>query len=118
MRPGESEVGEKSVAHEVFDDTPELPNELSGRVQKVFEDNMECFGNKIEELVYANEEKGMALGRENKVEFITLPPKELEKVYAVADNTIREQMKELDAKGLPGTAVYEDMRRLIKEYSK
>jgi TRAP-type C4-dicarboxylate transport system substrate-binding protein len=91
---------------------------LPADIQKVFVDNIEWYGNKIEELVFANTDKGIALGKENNVEFIKLAPEELEKVYAVADSTIREQMKELDDAGLPGTAVYEDMRRLIKEYSK
>ncbi|MCG6911442.1 MAG: TRAP transporter substrate-binding protein DctP [Deltaproteobacteria bacterium] len=92
-------------------------NKLPKDIQKVFEDNVEWFGLKVEELVFANEETGIKLAKENQVEFIKLPPAELEKVYAVVDSTILEQMQKLDDKGLPGTAVYREIRQRIKEYS-
>jgi TRAP-type C4-dicarboxylate transport system substrate-binding protein len=90
-------------------------DQLPKDIQKVFEDNIEWYGLKVEELVFAGEDKGIELAKENKVEFIKLPPAELDKIYDVVNNVILEQMKELDAKGLPGTDVYKDMRRLIKE---
>jgi len=93
-------------------------NKLPKDVQKVFEDNIEWLGLKVEELVFGGNEAALELARENNVEFIKLPPKELEKVYKVVDSTILAQMAKLDAKGLPGTAVYKDIRRLIKKYSK
>lgn len=93
-------------------------NKLPKDVQKVFEDNIEWFGLKVEELIFPGEEAGIKLAKENNVEFLKLPPKELEKVYKVVDGTILAQMAKLDAKGLPGTAVYKDIRRLIKEYEK
>ena len=93
-------------------------NKMPKDIQKVFEDNIEWFGLKVEELVFPGEESGIKLAKEHGVEFIKLPPAELEKVYAEADKVILEQMASLDAKGLPGTAVYKDIRRLIKEYSK
>jgi TRAP-type C4-dicarboxylate transport system substrate-binding protein len=92
-------------------------NKLPEDIQKVFEDNVEWFGLKIEELVFANEEKGINLAKEQGVEFMKLPPEELNKVYAVAESTILGEMAQLDAKGLPGTEVYKEMRRLIKAYS-
>jgi TRAP-type C4-dicarboxylate transport system substrate-binding protein len=93
-------------------------NKLPKDIQKIFEDNVEWFGLKVEELVFANEEKGIELAKKNKVDFIKLPPEELDKVYAVVDETITEKMAGLDAKGLPGTDVYKEIRRLIKEGSK
>jgi len=93
-------------------------NKLPKDVQKVFEDNIEWFGLKVEELVYGGNEAALKLARENNVEFIKLPPKELEKIYKVVDSTILAQMAKVDAKGLPGTAVYKDIRRLIKKYGK
>lgn len=92
-------------------------NKLPKDIQKVFEDNVEWFGLKVEELVFANEETGINLAKENNVEFIKLPPAELDKVYAVVDSTILEQMRKLDEKGLPGTEVYREIRQRIKEYS-
>ena len=93
-------------------------NKLPKDVQKVFEDNIEWLGLKVEELVYGGNESALKFARENNVQFIKLPPKELEKVYNVVDSTILSQMAKVDAKGLPGTAVYKDIRRLIKKYEK
>ena len=93
-------------------------NKLPKDIQKVFEDNVEWFGLKVEELVFANEETGINLAKKHKVEFIKLPPEELDKVYAVVDSTIGKKMAGLDAKGMPGTDVYKEIRRLIKEGSK
>jgi TRAP-type C4-dicarboxylate transport system substrate-binding protein len=92
-------------------------NKLPKDIQKVFEDNVEWFGLKVEELVFANEDTGINLAKENKVEFIHLSPAELDKVYAVVDSTILEQMADLDGKGLPGTDIYKEIRQLIKVYS-
>jgi len=50
------------------------------------------------------------------VEFITLSAEDLATVYAAADTVIRAEMAKLDAKGISGTALYEEIRRLIKEY--
>lgn len=93
-------------------------NKLPKDIQQVFLDNIEWYGLKVEELVFAGEDKGIEMAKENKVEFIKLPKEELDKVYAVVDSAIIEQMKELDAKGLPGTDVYKEMRRLISEAGK
>jgi TRAP-type C4-dicarboxylate transport system substrate-binding protein len=91
-------------------------NKLPKDIQKVFEDNVEWYGQKAEELVFAVEDKVMDFAKDNHVEFIKLPSAELDKVYAVVEATILEKMATLDAKGLPGTEVYQEMRRLIKAY--
>jgi TRAP-type C4-dicarboxylate transport system substrate-binding protein len=93
-------------------------DKLPKDIQQVFLDNMEWFGNHIEELVFAGEAQGIALAKENKVEFLTLPAAELDKIYGIVEATILEQMADLDSKGLDGTAVYKFMRSKIKEYSK
>lgn len=92
-------------------------NKLPADVQKVFDDNVEWFGLRIEELTFAANQPGIDLAKENGVEFITLSAADLEKIYAAADTVIREEMAAIDAKGLNGTAIYEEIRRLIKEYS-
>lgn len=93
-------------------------NKLPKDIQKVFEDNIDWYGEKVEELVFAGEDQGIQLAKENKVQFMKLPPQEVDKIYDVVNSAILEQMKELDGKGLPGTEVYKDMRSLIKKYSK
>lgn len=92
-------------------------NKLPQDIRKVFEDNIEWFGQKVEELVFANEEVGLKLAKEQGVEFINLPPEELAKIHAVVDKITLEEMAQVDAKGLPGTEVYKEIRRLLKQYS-
>ncbi|MFC1535375.1 TRAP transporter substrate-binding protein DctP, partial [Thermodesulfobacteriota bacterium] len=93
-------------------------NKLPKDIQKVFEDNIEWLGLKVEELVYGAEDAGSKLAKEHGVEFINLPPEELGKIHAVIERTILGQMAKLDAKGLPGTEVYREIRSLIKKYGK
>ena len=83
----------------------------------MFEDNIEWFGLKVAELAWGAEAGGIALAEAEGVEFITLSEADLEEIYAAADAVIRAEMAELDAMGLPGTEVYEEIRRLIEEYS-
>lgn len=91
---------------------------LPKNIQKLFDDNLDWFSNRIEELVYAGTDEGLKLAKENNVVFSKMPRSELNKVYAVVDKTVREKMKELDEKGLEGTKVYNEIRRLIKVYGK
>ena len=51
-------------------------------------------------------------------EFIELAPEELNQLYGLYDTVMREEAARLDAKGLPGTKIYEEVRRLIEEYGK
>lgn len=89
-------------------------NNLPADIQKVFEDNIEWFGNKIEEMVFEVESKAIDYAKTNNVEFLKLSDTDLKKVYNIVDSTVRTQMKKLDDKGLPGTQVYEDIRNQIK----
>lgn len=92
-------------------------NKLPADVQKVFENNVDWFGRRIEDLVFAGEAEGIDFAKENKVEFIKLPQKDLDQVYATVDKIIGEEMAKLDAKGLPGTAVYKEIRSLVEKKS-
>jgi TRAP-type C4-dicarboxylate transport system substrate-binding protein len=91
-------------------------NSLPPEIQKVFEDNIEWYGLKNEELVAAQTDEAIELGKTNGVEFIVPTDDEVKEIYAETDKLCRESMGALDAEGLPGTAVYEDIRRLITEY--
>jgi len=90
-------------------------NRLPPDIQQLFLDNREWYGNRIEELLYAKNDAGIAFGKERGVQFTTLSDVELEKVYAIVDRTIRAEMANLDAKGLQGTEVYEYIRGKIGE---
>jgi len=92
-------------------------NDLPPEFQKVIDDNVDWFGLRVADLTYAADIEGIAELEANGVEFINLSPLDLAFVYAAADTTIREEMAELDAQGLPGTAVYNEICALIKKYS-
>lgn len=91
-------------------------NSLPPEVQKVFEDNIEWFGLKCEELLRAQDEAAVGLAKQNGVEFIQPAQADVQKVYDVVDRITREQMSALDAEGMPGTQVYDDIRALITKY--
>lgn len=91
-------------------------NSLPPDVQQVFEDNVEWFGLKLEEMLRAQEEEALALADENDVEVIRPSEGEVEEIYDEVDRLQREKMAQLDEQGLPGTEVYEEIRRLIEEY--
>ena len=52
------------------------------------------------------------------ITFIELPPSEIEDFNALTDEEALKTAKELDAKGLPGTKMFQEVKRLIKEYGK
>ena len=91
-------------------------NSLPPDIQKVFEDNIEWYGLRNEELVGAQTTEAIEMGKQNGVEFIVPTDDEVKEVYAEVDKLCRKSMGALDADGLPGTAVYEDIRRLLEEY--
>lgn len=93
-------------------------NSLPPDVQKVFEDNIEWWGKEIQSELYRADDVGIKLAQENKVEFIELSQAELDKYYSTVDKVVLEEMAKLDAKGIPGTEIYKEVRRLIGEYSK
>lgn len=91
-------------------------NKLPHDIQKVFEQNVDWFNRRIAELGWEKEEIGKAEGKKYGVEFIKFPKGDLEKIYSFVDRIVRAEMAKIDAKGLPGTAVYEEIRSLIKKY--
>ncbi len=93
-------------------------NKLPPDIKKVFEDNIEYWGSETDKAELAADDVGTAYGKKMGVEFIKLSPSELGKFYAAMQKQAIIQAKALDAKGLPGTKIYNDAQRLIKLYSK
>ncbi len=91
-------------------------NKLPPDIQRVFEQNIDWFNRKIAELGWEKEEVGKAEGKKYGMEFIKLQKGDLEKIYSFVDRIVRAEMAKLDAKGLSGTTVYEEIRKLIKKY--
>jgi len=93
-------------------------NKLPPDIQEIFENNRGFWEAKIEEAMLKADDAGIAFGKEQGVEFITLPPEELDKVYEALTAIVLTRFTNLDAKGLPGTDIAKEARRLIEEYSK
>jgi TRAP-type C4-dicarboxylate transport system substrate-binding protein len=92
-------------------------NSLPSDIQQVFDDNVDYWTICESELAIEADEKGIAAANEEGVEFITLTPEELDKYNAAIETTIEEEMARLDAMGLPGTEINNEIRRLVKEYN-
>ena len=93
-------------------------NSLPPDIQKVFVDNIRWFSEKISELTFAVEDEGVAFAKQLGVEFITLPKEDLNKIYGEVDKLVKSEMQKIDAKGIPGTAVYTDLRALVDKYNR
>jgi TRAP-type C4-dicarboxylate transport system substrate-binding protein len=87
-------------------------------IQKVFNDNIEWWGIENDKEFEATHVAGAAFGKQNGVEFITLPKEELAKFNAAFTSTANKLAKDLDAKGLPGTKIYQEAQNLVKKYNK
>jgi TRAP-type C4-dicarboxylate transport system substrate-binding protein len=87
-------------------------------IQKIFNDNIEWWGQENDRLFEQTHKDGVEFGKQQKVEFITLPKAELAKFYAAFSGSADKIAKELDAKGLPGTKIYQEAQALVKKYSK
>ena len=93
-------------------------NKLPPDIKKVFEDNIEFWGLGTDKEFEKTDEEGMAYGKKLGVEVLPMPKEEMAKIYAVMREKATKQAQDLDAKGLPGTKIFQEAQRLIQQYSK
>ena len=87
-------------------------NSLPPKVQKAF-DNSIAFWSEEDNIARERvNQEGVAVSEANGVEFITLSPADLAELYSIMDTVCRSEAAKLDAEGSPGTAIYEEVRRL------
>jgi TRAP-type C4-dicarboxylate transport system substrate-binding protein len=92
-------------------------NSLPPDIQEVFENNMKVWS--LEQIWEVNREKergidfAMGLGHE----FLHLSPEELNTWYDLLKANALEQVAKIEAKGVPGNAMFNDARSLIEKYS-
>jgi len=87
-------------------------------IQKIFNDNIGYWGIENDGFFEQMHKEGYEFGKQQKVEFITLPKEELAKFYGAFAISAAAKAKELDAKGLPGTKIYQEAQALVKKYNK
>jgi TRAP-type C4-dicarboxylate transport system substrate-binding protein len=87
-------------------------NKLPADIKKVIDQNVEWYGDEADKDCMLNEQGGVEFGKQHGVEFIEL---------ARADKTKFDEMvyqealiiaKRMDEKGLPGTKILEEIKRL------
>ncbi|MGB9919433.1 MAG: TRAP transporter substrate-binding protein DctP [Moorellales bacterium] len=81
-------------------------------IQKIFEDNIEFWSNEDKKWRAAVDDEGIAFGKAQGVEFIELSPADQQKLEEVVGNVMKKEAEKLDALGLPGTAIFQEVRRI------
>lgn len=91
---------------------------LPADVQKVFDANRDWFGDTIFAEQKKPEEDGKADAVKVGVQFVKMDAAGLKKYSDTLDAENLVECKSLDAKGLPATKIYQETRRLVKQYNK
>lgn len=92
-------------------------NSLPAEIQQVFEDNVDFWTLQLDNSIQNVDQEGIDYATSLGNEFIELPPEDLQEFYRVWEVEARKGAEALDALGLPGTAIFEEVRRLIELYS-
>jgi TRAP-type C4-dicarboxylate transport system substrate-binding protein len=85
-------------------------------IQKVFEDNIEWWGLKIEEELFKAEAASIDYARKEGVTFSTLPPDQMNRFLKILGDAVNREAEKLDAEGIPATGIHNEIQRLIAEY--
>ena len=93
-------------------------NSLPPDIKKVFEDNIDWYGQETDAEFDRRNEHAIESGKKLGVEFIPISKEEMAKFYAPMKKYALIEAQGLDAKGLPGTKILNETQRLIKLYSK
>jgi len=86
-------------------------------IQKVFEANKDFWSLETYREAIKPDDEGLALAKKAGVQFVQMDKAGIQKYEDTfeAENLI--EAKALDAKGLPGTKIYQEIRRLVKQYN-
>ena len=92
-------------------------NKLPPDIQKYFDANGEWWALASSQANDKAEAEGLELAKKAGVKFIQLPEADVQKFHASFQAQQIKEAKDLDAKGFPGTKMYEEIQRLQKLYS-
>ena len=93
-------------------------NSLPPDIQKVFEDNVDWWGYEMQKILEDADEDGIRFAKSQGAEFIELSNADLKAYYDLLEVVAKKEAADLDAKGLPGTEIFQETRRLINLYSR
>jgi TRAP-type C4-dicarboxylate transport system substrate-binding protein len=89
-------------------------NSLPPDIQKIFDDNMLWWGEKVDEVTAEAAKESVQWGKDNGVTFLELSQEEIQKMYDIIDATLIEEVDKLnlEAKGLPAVDIIKEAFRL------
>ena len=93
-------------------------NRLPADLQKAIEDAIHWRTTEITKFDYGEEKKAIDYAKSKNHTFTYLTPEEIKLWEDVAKAAHEEWIKTANAKGLPGSKIYEGVKQIIKEYSK
>jgi TRAP-type C4-dicarboxylate transport system substrate-binding protein len=98
---------------------PNVYNNLPPNIQKIFNDTAHIFADRFMELSIIDDERGIEQAKKAGKTFIYLSKEEIAPWREIVTKTVHAKwIRDANAKGLPGEAVYNEMMRLIQESQK
>jgi TRAP-type C4-dicarboxylate transport system substrate-binding protein len=91
---------------------------LPADIQKIFDASINWYGETILSEAKKPEEEGRAMAVKAGVQFVKMDAAGLKKYNDTFDAENVKEAASLDAKGYPGTKIYQEARRLVKQYNK
>lgn len=88
-----------------------LPSDL----QKIIDDSLPAFQEHFRDVMIRSDEECVTLGKDHGHKFIDLPPQDQEKFFSLLGIEAQEAAAKIDAKGLPGTKIFNFTRDLIEK---
>jgi TRAP-type transport system periplasmic protein len=93
-------------------------NSLPPEIQKVFDDSSSWMESELDGIQLDMEQKAIDYAKARGHEFSELSVEDMVKFNSIVEEIATAKVVELDAKGLPGTKIFRETRRLIDEYNK
>lgn len=91
---------------------------LPADIQKIFDASRDWWGETIYSESKKPEEEGKAMAVKGGVQFVKMDNAGVQKYSDIFDAENVKEAAALDAKGYPGTKIYQEARRLVKQYNK
>jgi TRAP-type C4-dicarboxylate transport system substrate-binding protein len=86
-------------------------------VQKVFETNKDFWSLETYREAIKPDDEGLGMAKKAGVQFVQMDKAGIQKYENTYEVEDLKEAKALDAKGLPGTKIFEEIRRLVKQYN-
>jgi TRAP-type transport system periplasmic protein len=93
-------------------------NNLPPDIKEVFQKNIQWYNQHTEKGIVDADKAGLDYGGANGVTFFSLPKEDTAKFKELMLKDAVKEAEKIDAKGLPGTKILQEVQRLIKTYEK